>query len=328
MHKKMKTKRKKEISGWITEEHMEAGFRTVKKNAQVLDYVMPCWLSAKENGEVKEKRGEISNQLWRFCQENKIGIMPLIGGAPKEVSNMLNNKSLAQKHINLLTEYVQDNHLMGIDVDYEFLPDTDRYTFTEFIRRLSENFHRYRKVVSVDLHPKVRPADRWDYGGIAQDWGNLVKYADILRVMCYDQHHFGYPIPDPGPVSSPIWAEAVMTYAVTVIPKNKLIMGIPFYGFDFDLADNKKSRYLTYQEAKKIAKEYGISISFDKLLKVPHFSYQDDQKHLHQVWFEDHRSLSYKLDIVNKFNVRGVSIWCFYDEDPRNWETMAKKLFI
>jgi spore germination protein len=46
----------------------------------------------------------------------------------------------------------------------------------------------------------------------------------------------------------------------------------------------------------------------------------------HQVWFENSRSLAYKLDLVNKYDIKGVAIWRLGQEDPGYWQVLRDKL--
>lgn len=319
------TKTNREISGWINELYADAGLDTVMRNPRILDYVMPTWLLCDVNGGYTEKRNDISAQLLEYCAENNIGIMPLIAGEPDHVAEMLRDPDLSRKHIASLLDLAVENKWLGLDIDYEFLPGELCKSYTNFIRDLAGAFHRHDLLISVDLHPKTRPDDPWSVGARAQDWRALSLEADILRVMCYDQHHPAYVFGEPGPISSRIWAEAVMTYAVSVIPRSKLVMGVPFYGCDWDTADPENTKHLYFQEVMAVAAKHEAVIEIDPLSNVPHFTYQDSNDHRHEVWFENNESLGRKLDIVNQFDLRGMSAWVFNLEDHKNWGVIGKK---
>lgn len=61
-----------------------------------------------------------------------------------------------------------------------------------------------------------------------------INYSDrdnfSALVMTYDEH--GY-VTGPGPVASAKWVDKVIKYTVSVIPQNKVLLGIPAYGFDW-----------------------------------------------------------------------------------------------
>ncbi len=56
----------------------------------------------------------------------------------------------------------------------------------------------------------------------------------MVRVMCYDMYSLsGSAV---GPVSMQPWAKDAMQYWMRHVPREKLIMGLPAYSGDFQLA--------------------------------------------------------------------------------------------
>lgn len=324
----MNTKLAMEFSAWIEESHncFPGGLRSIEHNADKLDYVMPCLLKYITDGALTICETEQTSELFALCHEKGIPMMPLTAGDPEIVASMLESPSKKKAHIAALIDYIQDRGFTGLDVDYEFLPEEMKDPYTAFIKELVAEFDKYGKLVSIALHPKVRPDDPWSTGARAQDWKALVNYAHILRVMCYDQYCPVYKYPDSGPVSTLAWSEAVINYAVSVIPLDKLIMGIPFYGVDFDTIDHTKSRWIFYREATELREKYKAREEWSELFGAPHFEYTDDTSHIHEVWYENGRSVSGKVSIASRYGVRGISCWAIADEDPDVWTAAAQSL--
>ena len=322
------TKLAREFSAWITEGHecWPGGLRSVQKNADKLDYVMPCLVSCVENGELKIDETDRTAELFAICRDNDLPMMPLAAGDPKVVADVMDSPAMRRAHIAALVDYVRDRGFLGLDVDYEFLPEELKDAFTAFMEELTTEFGKFDKLVSVDLHPKVRPDDPWSIGARAQDWKALASRVHILRVMCYDQYCPVYNYVDPGPPSTLIWSEAVITYAISTIPLDKLIMGLPFYGYDFDTVDRTKGRYIFYREAMRLKSKYGAREEWHQLYGVPHFDYVDEEGHRHEVWYENGRSVRGKVAIASKYGVRGISCWAIADEDENVWSAVAKGL--
>jgi spore germination protein YaaH len=44
----------------------------------------------------------------------------------------------------------------------------------------------------------------------------------------------------------------------------------------------------------------------------------------HEVWFEDARSISAKLDVAQRYGVDGVFLWMYGPEDPGIWPAMTE----
>ena len=132
--------------------------------------------------------------------------------------------------------------------------------------------------------------------------------ADSVLVMTYE---WGYTYGPPMAVAPLNKVEQVMNYAVAEIPPEKLLMGIPNYGYDWRLPFEKgrPARSIGNYEAVALARKYGAEIQFDEEAQSPWFRYYDNRAQQHEVWFEDARSYQAKLALVRSLRVSGVSIW-------------------
>ena len=114
----------------------------------------------------------------------------------------------------------------------------------------------------------------------------------------------------------------VMEYAVSVVPKQKIMMGMPLYGYDWTLPyvpGGKFAKSFSPQRAIQLALRYGVSIRYDKDSQAPWFRYTDEQGRQHEVWFEDARSVQAKFDLVKELGLRGFYYWVLGNEFPQNW---------
>ena len=105
---------------------------------------------------------------------------------------------------------------------------------------------------------------------------------------------------------------AVLDYAVTEIPREKIFLGIPNYGYDWPLPfvrGRTVARTIGSIEAVDIARRNRTNIIFDNPSQSPWFQYTDDRGTAHVVWFEDIRSWQAKFDLVEEFGLTGLGIW-------------------
>jgi spore germination protein len=112
---------------------------------------------------------------------------------------------------------------------------------------------------------------------------------------------------------------------VSVIPPNKILMGMPTYGYDWPLPYMPKgewARRVSPQEAIRIAAQRGAVINYNTQVQAPYFNYYDDQGIQHIIWFEDARSVRAKLLLVNRYGLRGVSYWVLGVPFPQNWQVL------
>lgn len=328
-----KFKNKLEITPWIAEGHdnetqmpaYQKGLETYEKYQDLFDWVMPCVWACQKDGTFKDNT-TLTGELRLVSDKYRKPWVPLIAGACELVNEVVTNPELSKRNIRELVSLMREAKCSGVDVDYEFLPKDSRFAFTGFVRDLSEALHSEGMFLAVDLHPKVRPDDPWSIGAQAQDYKELARYADIMHVMCYDQHHFAYFYSDPGPVSTPAWTDAVVNYAAMAIPPEKLVIGLPTYGFDWNLTSPDKTKCIFYEQVKQRMCKYDASDRIDGVTGQPFFNYTDETGDEHIVWYEDVRSLSNKFDVLSKYSMRGLAFWVLTLEDQRIWSELSSRL--
>jgi spore germination protein len=81
----------------------------------------------------------------------------------------------------------------------------------------------------------------------------------------------------------------------------------------------KWAKRISPQDALKLASEKGAEIRFNEQTMSPTFTYYDANGVMHEVWFEDARSVRAKLLLVNKYDLRGISYWLLGIPFPQNW---------
>ena len=119
----------------------------------------------------------------------------------------------------------------------------------------------------------------------------------------------------------------VLDYAVTVIPNDKIFMGIPNYGYDWPLPFIKgttKAKSIGNAEAINIARENGAEILFDEIAQAPYFYYYNADGTEHIVWFEDARSIYTKVTTAFLYGFPGISYWNIMREFPQNWLVVSQ----
>jgi spore germination protein YaaH len=108
----------------------------------------------------------------------------------------------------------------GVQIDFEAVATKDSANFLEFLRMIKAGLEPC-KTFSIALPAKVIKVDN------AYDYKAISAIVDKVFIMAYDQH---WSTSKPGPVASLSWCRDILTYAITEIPPEKLIMGIPLYG--------------------------------------------------------------------------------------------------
>ncbi len=102
----------------------------------------------------------------------------------------------------------------------------------------------------------------------------------------------------------------MLDYAVTEIPPEKLLIGMPNYGYNWTLPYMRgtAAQSVGLAEAVEIAQRFGSEIMFDPVAQAPYFNYTDNGER-HVVWFDDPRSIQAKLSLLGEYGIAGASWW-------------------
>ena len=193
----------------------------------------------------------------------------------------------------------------GIQVDYENVPARDAENYLSFLRDLRKAIGN-DKILSVAIAARTKT--------ISDDIYNYKKVAplvDRMIVMAYDEHWSGSK---PGSIASFDWCERIVQYAQSVVPAEKLIMGLPFYGRTW-VDENHASAWI-YTSIERIVGENSVT-EFGRENNVPYFSY-DTKIHV-TGYYEDAYSLVERCRLYKRYDVKGVAFWRIGQEDVTFW---------
>ena len=112
----------------------------------------------------------------------------------------------------------------------------------------------------------------------------------------------------------------MLDYAVTEIPPEKILMGMPNYGYDWTLPFMRgtAAQSVSFTQAVDLALRYGVEIQFDEQAQTPYFYYTDNGTQ-HVVWFDDPRSIDAKLQLIDDYRLAGASWWTVNRCYVPNW---------
>lgn len=230
---------------------------------------------------------------------------------------MLSNPAARSRLVQNIGRTLRDWRMTGVHIDFEMVRPADRSYLSAFMSELYAALHPAGFEVTMAVPSKTQESLTSSWAG-AYDYAALGRATDQMMLMTYDEHWSGG---QPGPVASADWVESVARYAISAgVPAKKIVLGVAGYGYDWPRSGT--GRAVTYSSAMRIASDNGAQIHWDAKAKVPYFRYGNGR----QVWFENRQSLSYKLAIVNKLNLAGISIWRLGQEDPGFWPVIRDML--
>ncbi len=255
-----------------------------------------------------------SNGMLTFATVSNFGKSDF---SPHIAHLVLTNAKSRSRAIAGMLRVVKESGYSGVNIDFESIPRKDRAAFSSFVRTVSRRMHAagYLNMVSVPAALNDNPYDSWTG---AFDFKALGKSVDIFQLMTYDENG---PWGPPGPVAGLDWVEACVKYAVSVVPPGKVSLGIPAYGYDWNLTAGTGVQVHWANIPALIAKTGG-SPKWDTGTSSPYFSYQTEGGANHVVWYEDAASIPLKSALVVSYNLGGVSVFALGFEDQNFWDAV------
>ena len=206
----------------------------------------------------------------------------------------------------------------GLDVDFEYLPGQLAASYAAFLGRLRQLLAAQGRFLWAALAPKTNTRQRGLlYEG--HDYAAVSAAVDGVLLMTYE---WGYTYGPPMAVAPLPNVRAVLDYAITEIPAEKIFLGVPNYGYDWPLPfvqGTTKAQSISNQRAIELAVQYGVAIEYDETAQSPFFHYTDAAGAVHEVWFEDARSMDAKLRLVAEYGFRGAGFWNLMRPFSQTW---------
>ncbi|MDR3401512.1 MAG: glycosyltransferase [Chthoniobacter sp.] len=307
------------------------GLNSLRSNADKLTHLMPEWLHlAKDGGSLDLTDWQVpessrSPEIKQIAQQHGLEIWPILnnydetlGFDAKRVHLLLQTPALQQKLAEGIRDWLTQQGYQGLNLDFESLAEADYLKLGDFLKLLGATLHAAKLGLSMDLEAarlksKAMPA--------------YVAANDFIILMAYDEHDAGSAS---GAIASVSWGSKVLLDAIKVIRRDKLVLGIGGYGYDW-AAGKKEADSISYQEALLRARDYAPAgqaeqvVRFDGDSLNPRFEYADEKGVKHKVWFLDGVTAFNQWGLGHQANVRGAALWLLGSEDPTIWSVLDKR---
>ena len=259
-----------------------------------------------------------------------------------DIASFLTNPAAHERLFTSLDSILLAYPVDGINIDIEYAGSSAlslRDHFTKFTRSLHDHVRKkYPKTtLSVDVYASAASTGNiWDMKAVQQ-------YVDYVIVMAYDFHRRSSPVA--GPVAPlfggrELWDSDITQHLrdlLEQVPKQKILLGVPFYGYEWQTT-SRDSQAHTFPETGSTAsfervqeilqekKDLDVQESWNENALSPYLTYQKDAR-IFVIYYENSRSVSYKLDLVNQLDLGGVAIWALgYESNSRElWDVIGRK---
>lgn len=282
-----------------------------------VDIISPTWFVLDDAEGKILNRGDAKFTKW--AHNKGYQVWALASNSFNDIDStvkMLNNADARDNFIKQLLAYSSLYKLDGINIDFEGMNSECRDSFTQFIREATPLLKEQGLTVSVDINSAAC------YDRVA-----LSKTVDYVMVMTYDQHWKGST--EAGSVAQLSWVESMLKQYLESIPKEKLLLGIPFYTriwktgeADNIVLDNKA---VSMEEARNETIKYKASVKWDEDSGQFYAEYKKEGAN-YKIWLEDENSINMKSSLIHKYNVAGAASWSRNFAEPVIWEILNKNL--
>jgi hypothetical protein len=225
---------------------------------------------------------------------------------PTTLDQLVSHPSVASRLALALARLVAAESLDGVNFDFEGTGTSGRAGLVKLIRELSSRLR------AIDPHWQVTMDT---YGGSAAESAGffdipaLAPYVDAFFVMAYDMGSRALPSPN-APLGGPGWTDTdvVRSYTQVVAP-SKVILGIPFYGYEWATAGpGLGSRPLSAATPASYAQLAGRQAYWDRAASVPWTTWRQGST-WHQAFFDDPASVYLKAALAYRARLAGVGVW-------------------
>ncbi|GAB4206320.1 MAG: hypothetical protein Fur0023_16100 [Bacteroidia bacterium] len=225
----------------------------------------------------------------------------------------------------------------GVNIDFEGMTSSNKTAFTNFIIQLKTALQSANPnyEVSIALY--------------AVDWSSvfdipaLVPYVDAFIIMGYDYYWSGSSQAGP---TDPLYnfqtsynytlSKSVTYYLNQGVPSNKLLLGLPYYGREWETTSNtipsnttggySGSRTYAYVKTNSTGYYTAANKKWDQNSFTPAYVFQVSGA-WRQCWIDDAYSMGRRFDFVNQRGIGGIGIWALgYDDGYTDfWQAIQDK---
>jgi spore germination protein YaaH len=311
------------------------GIRSFLDHAAKIDLLVPTWYQVDENGLVS---GGPNATVLAAAKAKGVPVMPIVALFDKKKFHELAMSVEAQQRMNqALLREARLHGYVGFQFDLENVDYLDRDRLSAVTAETARQLHAAGLQLSIASvpnapgYPGQGGFSKWiftDWRG-AYDLAALAKSVDLVCLMTYDQHTRWTM---PGPVAGWGWTVENLDYALKVVPKEKLSLGIPLYGYhwytnaptvdkDGKEHPNTAADYISTPDVLRLATDYNGKLRWDADDHAAFFFFYRDQMR-EWIFFTDQRTFKDRYDLVKERGLQGFCSWVLGTEDPEIWSLL------
>jgi spore germination protein YaaH len=315
------------------------GIRSFMAHYKQIDLLVPTWYEVDPEGLLS---GEPNEAVLDVAHKDKLPVMPIVAMFNKKGFHELagNEKAWAKLNEAMVREAKLHGY-SGFQFDLENVSYLDRDGLTALVTESARVLHAAGLQISIASVPNA-PGYLEGKGGFAKwiytDWRGaydvaaLGKVVDLLCLMTYDQQTRWTM---PGPVAGWKWTIDNLDYALKTVPKEKLSLGIPLYGYHWYVGapkvnkdtgaeePNQQGDYINALDAEQLADAYKAKMQWDDFDHSAWFWFYRDQMR-EWIFYTDERTFKDRYELVKERGLEGFCSWVLGAEHPDIWKVLPE----
>ncbi len=297
-----------------------------------LTHIIHSFAWPSSSGEIKSYSGLIDADLNNKVHQSNGKILLAFGGAGNSAGfgPMVIDSSSRKNFVNNVYTFLKDNNYDGIDIDWEFPQTNDeKKALTKLIKELKEKFEANDSTLLITM--AVGPSN---WSGQHFEYEKIIKYINWFAMMGYDisgswSSVAGHNAPLYKNKDDWSWNDGYYyLHSTRSIPNEKLLLGMPFYGKQFNSADiykqhNGNVQDLEYKEVVNKINSGDWEYFWDSKAGVPYLLNNERTKF---ITFDDTNSVKEKVEYALEKNVAGVMIWALGQDVINNSQPLLETI--
>jgi spore germination protein len=287
----------------------------LRKTLPYLTYLSIFGYTVTENADILEPNDEEIIQMAKDYYVAPIMLVSTLSyqgiGSAEAAYNILFNEDKVNKYIENILEVLQRKGLYGVSFIYSFLTTINMEAYNNFTEKVTKRLNSEGFTVLTSIPPmmvvetNLITFERIDYSQI----GNVANQTVVMN------YSWGNNPGPPMPAASLFMLRLFVDYLVSLIPTDKMMIGLPLFGYSWQLPYQvgvTEAHALTYDSAIRLALETGSEIKFDEVSQNPYYEfveYRSNYPIQHKVWFVDVRSIEALIGLVTAYHFPGIAVW-------------------
>ncbi len=257
------------------------------------------------NGWVGYNSQELADLITRAHKNNVRVVLTVKTFVARDLRSLSKDQRAATRLVNELVPVLRAKNFDGVNLDFEGFGGDVRKQFPRFVGAIAKGLQKANEAWQVTIDTYVSSAEITEDAFF--DVPAIAPHVDAFFVMGYDMYAQGRASPN---APLPRYESAIRAY-LSQVPASKLILGTPFYGYDWPTVDNRP-------HARAVGEKSPITYSdivaagwpryWDAVSQSPWTAYRVGGQ-WHEVYYDDPSSIALKTQLAQRYKLRGVGAW-------------------